>query len=74
MRLAVIPGDGIGKEIVPEGLKVLDRKVVDVLAGKGDKPMRVFEIIGPHGCEALIQIPVDVEVWCVPARQPDVTA
>lgn len=23
-RLAVIPGDGIGKEVVPEGLKVLD--------------------------------------------------
>ena len=24
MRIAVIPGDGIGKEVVPEGLKVLD--------------------------------------------------
>ena len=25
IKLAVIPGDGIGKEVVPEGLKVLDR-------------------------------------------------
>src|SRR4051794_30148818 len=24
-RIAVIPGDGIGKEVVPEGLRVLDR-------------------------------------------------
>ena len=24
IELAVIPGDGIGKEVVPEGLKVLD--------------------------------------------------
>ena len=31
IRLAVIPGDGIGKEVVPEGLKVLDA----VLAGTG---------------------------------------
>ena len=31
LNIAVIPGDGIGKEIVPEGLKVLDR----VLADKG---------------------------------------
>ena len=23
-KIAVIPGDGIGKEVVPEGLKVLD--------------------------------------------------
>jgi len=23
-RIAVIPGDGIGKEVVPEGLRVLD--------------------------------------------------
>ena len=32
IELAVIPGDGIGKEVVPEGLKVLaadrDRKSV----------------------------------------------
>ena len=28
-RIAVIPGDGIGKEVVPEGLRVLeDRKSV----------------------------------------------
>ena len=25
IKLAVIPGDGIGKEVVPEGLKVLER-------------------------------------------------
>ena len=23
-RIAVIPGDGIGKEVVPEGIRVLD--------------------------------------------------
>ncbi|MFM8557612.1 MAG: tartrate dehydrogenase, partial [Betaproteobacteria bacterium] len=23
-RIAVLPGDGIGKEVVPEGLRVLD--------------------------------------------------
>ncbi|MGN6456354.1 MAG: isocitrate/isopropylmalate family dehydrogenase, partial [Achromobacter mucicolens] len=23
-KIAVLPGDGIGKEVVPEGLKVLD--------------------------------------------------
>ncbi|WP_167203030.1 3-isopropylmalate dehydrogenase [Actinomyces respiraculi] len=31
LKLAVIPGDGIGKEVVPEGLKVLDA----ALAGTG---------------------------------------
>ena len=31
IKLAVIPGDGIGKEVVPEGLKVLDR----ILEGTG---------------------------------------
>ena len=24
-RIAVIPGDGIGKEVVPEGIRILDR-------------------------------------------------
>ena len=24
LRIAVIPGDGIGKEVIPEGLRVLD--------------------------------------------------
>ena len=56
------------------GLRLLDRKVVDVLVGDAKEPMRVFQVMGPRGCEALIQIPVDAEVWCVPARQPDVTA
>ena len=26
-RIAVIPGDGIGKEVVPEGLRVLEAEV-----------------------------------------------
>ena len=30
MRLAVIPGDGIGREVVAEGLKVLRAIVPDV--------------------------------------------
>ena len=25
-RIAVIPGDGIGKEVVPEGVRVLERR------------------------------------------------
>lgn len=29
LKIAVIPGDGIGQEIVPEGLKVLDRVLAD---------------------------------------------
>jgi tartrate dehydrogenase/decarboxylase/D-malate dehydrogenase len=29
IRIAVIPGDGIGQEVVPEGLKVLDRLAAD---------------------------------------------
>ncbi len=29
LNIAVIPGDGIGKEIVPEGLKVLDCVLAD---------------------------------------------
>ncbi|CBJ52245.1 hypothetical protein ACKZDW_18960 [Ralstonia syzygii subsp. celebesensis] len=29
-RIAVIPGDGIGKEVVPEGLRVLDAGTADL--------------------------------------------
>lgn len=41
LNLAVIPGDGIGQEVVPEGLKVLDA----VLAGSGvEVARRVFDL------------------------------
>ena len=37
-RIAVIPGDGIGKETVPESLKVLDaaarRRLLDAVASQ----------------------------------------
>ena len=29
IRVALIPGDGIGKEVVPEGVRVLDRLAAD---------------------------------------------
>ena len=32
-RIAVIPGDGIGKEVVPEGIRVLEKH-----GGKSDWP------------------------------------
>lgn len=38
-RIAVIPGDGIGKEVVPEGLKVLDR----IAAGSGGALHFIYE-------------------------------
>jgi isocitrate/isopropylmalate dehydrogenase len=28
-RIAVIPGDGIGKEVVPEGMRVLEATGID---------------------------------------------
>ena len=31
-RIAVIPGDGIGKEVVPEGIRVLDAVAAELLA------------------------------------------
>ncbi|WP_075890423.1 3-isopropylmalate dehydrogenase [Actinomyces provencensis] len=42
LNLAVIPGDGIGQEVVPEGLKVLDA----VLAGSGVEVERNFFDLG----------------------------
>ncbi|MEH3119917.1 MAG: isocitrate/isopropylmalate family dehydrogenase [Methylorubrum populi] len=30
-RIAVIPGDGIGKEVVPEGVRVLERAIEQAL-------------------------------------------
>src|SRR5699024_2142649 len=46
-RIAVIPGDGIGKEVVPEGLHVLEH-----LASRSDggRLEFVFESF-PWGCE-----------------------
>ena len=45
-RIAVIPGDGIGREVVPEGLRVLDR-----LAARSGERL-AFEIESfPWGCE-----------------------
>ncbi len=45
-RIAVIPGDGIGREVVPEGLRVLDR-----LAARSGERL-AFDIESfPWGCE-----------------------
>ena len=45
-RIAVIPGDGIGREVVPEGLRVLDR----LAAGSGGRLGFAYESF-PWGCE-----------------------
>lgn len=45
-RIAVIPGDGIGQEVVPEGLRVLDR----VAARSHGALDFVFDVF-PWGCE-----------------------
>lgn len=45
-RIAVIPGDGIGKEVVPEGLRVLDR-----LAATSSGRLRFEYEHFPWGCE-----------------------
>jgi tartrate dehydrogenase/decarboxylase / D-malate dehydrogenase len=45
-RIAVIPGDGIGNEVVPEGLKVLDR--LAALSGGG---LRFEYEFFPWGCQ-----------------------
>ena len=45
-RIAVIPGDGIGTEVVPEGLRVLDRLAADS-GGRLAFETEVF----PWGCE-----------------------
>ena len=45
MRLAVIPGDGIGPEVVDEGLKVLR----EVAPGRRDHPLRPRRrALAPH--------------------------
>ena len=46
LRLAVIPGDGIGQEVVPEGLRVLDR-----LAETSDGRLAFAYETFPWGCE-----------------------
>jgi tartrate dehydrogenase/decarboxylase/D-malate dehydrogenase len=45
-RIAVIPGDGIGKEVVPEGLRVLDR-----LAARSGGALAFETESFPWGCE-----------------------
>jgi tartrate dehydrogenase/decarboxylase / D-malate dehydrogenase len=45
-RIAVIPGDGIGNEVVPEGLRVLDR-LVETSSGTLSFSFESF----PWGCE-----------------------
>ena len=45
-RIAVIPGDGIGQEVVPEGLRVLDQ-----LAAASDGAMAFTYEHFPWGCE-----------------------
>src|SRR5258706_15221602 len=45
-RIAVIPGDGIGNEVVPEGLRVLDR-----LAAKSGGTLAFEYESFPWGCE-----------------------
>jgi tartrate dehydrogenase/decarboxylase/D-malate dehydrogenase len=46
LRIAVIPGDGIGNEVVPEGLRVLDR----IAALSGGRVAFEYESF-PWGCE-----------------------
>jgi len=38
-RIAVIPGDGIGKEVTPEGVKVLR-----AVAARGKRPLEFVEL------------------------------
>ena len=45
-RIAVIPGDGIGQEVVPEGLRVLDR----LAKSAGGRFAFAYETF-PWGCE-----------------------
>ncbi|WP_197388371.1 isocitrate/isopropylmalate family dehydrogenase [Ralstonia pseudosolanacearum] len=46
-RIAVIPGDGIGKEVVPEGLRVLDAAARDSggTAGTADLGRAIAEAL-----------------------------
>jgi tartrate dehydrogenase/decarboxylase / D-malate dehydrogenase len=49
-RIAVIPGDGIGQEVVPEGLRVLDR-----LAEQSAERFRFDYREFPWGCQYYLQ-------------------
>src|SRR3569833_3355737 len=49
-RIAVIPGDGIGKEVVPEGVRALDR-----LAETSDGCFKFVYEWFPWGCEYYLQ-------------------
>ena len=44
-RIAVIPGDGIGKEVVPEGLRVLEAAAKKHGVGRAFRPFR-FRLLG----------------------------
>jgi len=50
LRIAVIPGDGIGKEVVPEGLRVLDR-----LAERSGGDLAFEYETFPWGCEYYLE-------------------
>jgi len=50
IRIAVIPGDGIGKEVVPEGLRVLDR-----LAERSGHELAFQYESFPWGCEYYLE-------------------
>src|SRR5689334_7696006 len=49
-KIAVIPGDGIGQEVVPEGLRVLDR-LAERSAGRFAFDYASF----PWGCQYYLQ-------------------
>jgi tartrate dehydrogenase/decarboxylase / D-malate dehydrogenase len=49
-RIAVIPGDGIGKEVVPEGIRILDR-----LAESAEGAFRFEYEYFPWGCEYYLE-------------------
>jgi len=46
LKIAVIPGDGIGQEVVPEGIRVLDR-----LAERSDGRFSFAYEEFPWGCQ-----------------------
>jgi tartrate dehydrogenase/decarboxylase / D-malate dehydrogenase len=50
LRIAVIPGDGIGKEVVPEGLRVLDR-----IAARSNGAVSIHYETFPWGCEHYVE-------------------
>src|SRR3954453_13534882 len=59
MRLAVVPGDGIGPEVVAEGLKVLDAVAPDVESTHYDlgaaRWQRTGELLPDSGLDELRQ-------------------